>query len=517
MNVLAFGPERSVIKQNTMKSTFHLFSLHAILLSMMLLAAGACQDDASGLQIPPGTRIEQTADSIYLYARELYLWHDALPDYTTFSPRHYVTHGGTLENFQDELFHLTQYPINSATGQQYETSTVPGQPKYSFIQYNASPAGRTSAASPGNTLHGFGLETAALGTEALYIRQILPGSPAAIAGLHRGQQITAVNGKAVDIQSNEGLEIMRKAWINSTVTLSVQGIEQEITLLQAGYTADPISTYTLLRTPEGPIGYLALNAFPPLASAQASLDNAFAAFAPAGITRVIIDLRYNGGGYLETAEYLLGLLAPSRLQGVVLYTEQYNALLQQHRAPILAHQRLLDAAGNAIPYQGRYATYADVDYSPQANTYTLTKHGALESVTDVTVITTAETASASEFVIHALRPHMRVHQVGTTSYGKPVGFFPVTIDQYMLWMPTFNITNADGDGSYYNGLAPDIPAADDITHDFGDPQEASIAAALTHTSNSRLAADGTHPPPQIINKVHRHTGLIETRATLRKN
>ncbi|MBT1709024.1 hypothetical protein KK062_12355 [Fulvivirgaceae bacterium PWU5] len=503
-----------------MKSTSHRFCPLAILFSIMLLVAGACQDDDdNGLQIPSGTRAEQTADSIFLYARELYRWYDALPDYTTVNPRQYVAGGDNIENLQRELFALTQYATNPATGQPYETSARPGQPKYSFLQYvsDASPTGRANAGPLNESIYGFGLETAVLSTGELYIRQILPGSPAATAGLYRGQHIITVNGQAIDIQSNEDLENIRKAWINPSLTITVHGQEQEIILSQASYTADPVSTHMLLDAPDGTTGYLVLNSFPPLAAAQASLDNVFAIFATAGITHLIIDLRYNAGGYTETAEYLLGLLAPTRLQGAVLYTEHYNALLQQRQAPILTRQRLLDANGNAILYKGRYATYADVDYSPEANTYTLAKHGSLETITDVTFITTAETASASELVIHALRPHLRIRQVGTTSYGKPVGFFPVTIDQYMLWMPTFNITNATGDGDYYNGLPPDIVASDDVTHNFGDPQEASLATALSHTGSSRLPSGTTLQHPQTINTTPRHTGLIETRRTLTRN
>jgi C-terminal processing protease CtpA/Prc len=501
-----------------MKSTSHHVRPLAILFSSMLLVVGACQDDDdNGLQIPSGTRAEQTADSIFLYAREVYRWYDALPDYTTVNPRQYVAGGDNIENLQKELFALTQYAINPDTGLPYETTALPGQPKYSFLQYepDASPTGRASATSRSNSVHGFGVETAVLNTGELYIRQTLPGSPAATAGLHRGQQITAINGEVINIQSNEDLEKIRKAWINPSLTITLQG--QEVTLSQARYTADPTSAHTLLDTPDGTTGYLALNSFPPLTAAQASLDNAFTAFTTAGITHLIIDLRYNAGGYTETAGYLLGLLAPTRLQGTVLYIEHYNMLLQKRQAPILTRQRLLDATGNAIPYKGRYATYADVDYSPEANTYTLAKHGALETITDITFITTAETASASELVIHALRPHLHVRQVGTTSYGKPVGFFPITIDQYLLWMPTFNITNATGDGDYYNGLPPDIVASDDITHDFGDPREASLATALAHTGSSRLLVGTALQRPQTVNTTPRHTGLLETRRTLTGN
>lgn len=422
--------------------------------------------------------------------------------YATFNPRQYVTGGGNIENLQDELFALTQYAIHPTTGQGYETSATPGQPKYSFIQYatGTSPTSRASAAPLDNAAYGFGLETAVLSTGELYIRQILPGSPAAAAGLHRGQQIIAMNGEAVDIRSNEDIDKIRKAWINPSLTLTIQGNEQDVSFVQASYTTDAVSTYALLDTPGGSTGYLALNAFPPLAAAQPSLDEAFAGFATAGITHLVVDLRYNAGGYLETAEYLLGSLAPTRLQGAVLYIDHYNTLLQQGAAPILACQRLLDANGHAIPTMAATPRMPMLTIHPGQITYTLTERGPLETITDVTVITTAETASASELVIHALRPHLRVRQVGTTSYGKPVGFFPVTIDQYMLWMPTFNITNATGDGGYYSGLAPDIAALDDVTHDFGDPRKVSLAAALTPIGNRRLPSDGVLPQPQTVHK-----------------
>ncbi|RYY31273.1 MAG: hypothetical protein EOP46_20915, partial [Sphingobacteriaceae bacterium] len=126
------------------------------------------------------------------------------------------------------------------------------------------------------------------------------------------------------------------------------------------------------------------------------------------VTDLVLDLRFNGGGYVSTAEHLINLIAPSSLSGTVMFTEYYNSLMQQNftkkTAPLLAKQPILDAND-----QSTGNTYADVDFSSTASgMITRFSKIGLPSSPDfqrIAVVTTGNTASASELVINALRPH----------------------------------------------------------------------------------------------------------------
>src|SRR5690606_17262554 len=149
----------------------------------------------------------------------------------------------------------------------------------------------------------------------------------------------------------------------------------------------------------------------------------FNRFSAAGVDGLIVDLRYNGGGYVATAEYMANLIAPATLTGRTMFSERFNESMQQGRVDILKNQ----------PVSGTRYTYADYDYSEAANTYTFTKNGGPASVSSVVFIVTGETASASELLINSLAPHMDVKLVGATTFGKPVGFFPLKIGEYEIY------------------------------------------------------------------------------------
>jgi carboxyl-terminal processing protease len=95
------------------------------------------------------------------------------------------------------------------------------------------------------------------------------------------------------------------------------------------------------------------------------------------------------------------------------------------------------------------------------------------------VITTQASASASELVINGLRPFLPVFVVGDRTYGKPVGQYGFTMCSKVLYPVSFSTRNANGEGDYFGGIQPTCRAADDIEHQFGDPQEASLREALT--------------------------------------
>ena len=97
-------------------------------------------------------------------------------------------------------------------------------------------------------------------------------------------------------------------------------------------------------------------------------------------------------------------------------------------------------------------------------------------------IVTNGTASASELLINNLKPYMDVKLIGDTTYGKPVGFFPVDIYNYSIYPISFKTVNSAGNADYYNGFAPDKIAPDGVSKNWGDITEPSLASALKYIS-----------------------------------
>ena len=81
---------------------------------------------------------------------------------------------------------------------------------------------------------------------------------------------------------------------------------------------------------------------------------------------------------------------------------------------------------------------------------------------------------------HNLKPYMEVRLIGDTTYGKPVGFFPVDIFNYSIYPISFKTINSAGNGEYYNGFAPDKLSPDGVSKSWGDITEPSLASALTY-------------------------------------
>ncbi|SFA39503.1 Peptidase family S41 [Pedobacter suwonensis] len=373
--------------------------LYITLLSLILTATCACKkeqvavDEADEIISPTtGTRSEFTLDSIFLYAKQVYLWNDALPSYAEFNPRQkYAGVGSDITSFRKELFDISQLKMNTATGTPYELPVYFENPKYSNLQ----------------------------------VGKRVPGSNASVTNPN-----TAVLANKVIISANT------------------------------------------------PVAYLALASFPSLNNTKVALDLAFSEFAAAHPKVMVIDLRSNGGGYLETAEYVANLMVPASLNGKVMYREVFNPSMQNGTAKILKHQPYLDANGKTAIYKGRMATMADVDYTIAGNTYKFNKKGNLQTIQAVYFIVSGNTASASEMLISSLKPYFDVKLIGEKTYGKPVGFFGINIDQYSVYLSSFLIQNANGWSDYFTGMPPDIAVKGADNPVWGDPAESCLSAAL---------------------------------------
>lgn len=418
-------------------------------------------------------------DSLYLYEKEDYLWNDAIPAYNTFSPRGY-NGSSDLSALSKEIYAISQLKINPATGKPYEYYPGdPGTAKYSFVDDG------TETASLNGTNGDFGFEPIYISLNDLRIKYVYAGSPAGLAGLQRGDEITSINGNS-DLTYDGGGNVnfvINSVYYSNTITLTVtrlDGSTATVALNKASYTVNPVLTYKVFNMGSGhKVAYIAFNSFTELTNAQPKLDAAFNYFIEQGANDLVVDLRYNGGGAGETAEYMDNLIVPASKNNTLMYTSYFNSGLQSNNYPLLTKKYKIS--------QG--------DFLPQNNKVNFSKKLSL-AVNRVFFIVTRATASSSELTINNLRPEMTVHLVGDTTYGKPVGEIPIPIGsqgQYIIFSPQLYVQNSAGQGNYYSGMAPGsadfqgLLAADDVTKEFGDSTEMLLSHALNYVKTGTYA------------------------------
>jgi hypothetical protein len=278
------------------------------------------------------------------------------------------------------------------------------------------------------------------------ITRVFSGSPAAIGGLERGLTMLSLNGRTVaDITANEGISAFFDA--NNPVDFELRRLDNTVfntgAIAKDIVTIDPVPQAFTIPIGEGvpPIGYMELASF--ISTAEPVFDDVFAAFIAEGVTDVVIDMRYNGGGLVRTAELLGDYLGGFANDGLVFSRTEYNAdrAAQYNRSSFFAR------LGNSI------------------------------DISRVIIIASARTASASELVTNAMIPYADVWIVGDNTYGKPVGQVGLEFCEKVLRPTAFKTTNADGDGDYFDGLPVDCAAADALEVPVGVDNDPNIVAA----------------------------------------
>ncbi|HWJ93439.1 MAG TPA: S41 family peptidase [Telluria sp.] len=291
-----------------------------------------------------------------------------------------------------------------------------------------------------------------------------PGSPAAAAGLKRGDLLLTVDGvdfvngsdKATVDKINAGL-FPEKAGEVHRFTLRRNGSTYEASMPAAEVSEDPVKNVKVIDTAAGKVGYLSFESHN--AVSELELMNAFSQLKSAGVTDLVLDMRYNGGGLLYVASELAYMVAGPAVGGKVFERPQYNdKTATQPAIPFRTTAYGFQApnpakAGTALPYLG---------------------------LKRVTVLTTAGTCSASEAVINGLRGvDVEVNVIGAQTCGKPYGFTPIPNCGTTYFSIEFKGVNAKGFGDYADGIAPTCAVPDDLTREVGDPAEGLLAAALS--------------------------------------
>lgn len=454
-------------------------------------------------QTPTTDRRQLTNDSLFLYAKEIYFWNKALPTYDEFEPRKYIGQNTDLANYEMNLLNI----VKSSKSADYVSFST--YPKYSFIDditmrnpdvQSAAPGAKSSVdlEGNGNDMGIYNVSPVRISNSnySLYIMAVSKGSPADLAGLTRGAVITSINGKSIGaIVFNgpngqippEEVNAINSGIFGDPTTLTIQAIRTDGTpfvgtLQKVPYTSNPVYKTNVITAGSKKVGYLAYARFSNTQNSISVLNDAFSDFVAKGVTDLVIDLRFNGGGYVSTAKHLINLIAPSTATGTM-YVEHYNDNLKNRKLSdpsILTNQPLLDANDKVQYENGKMVTLADIDFSVKGNTEIFSKQGSLTNIKNVVFLVSGSTASASELVINSLRPHMIVKVVGETTYGKPIGFFPIRLEnRYEVFMSLFESKNSKGEGGYYTGIVPDFAIEEDLAnYDFGNPNDDYLKRAL---------------------------------------
>ncbi len=279
------------------------------------------------------------------------------------------------------------------------------------------------------------------------ITRVFSGSPAAAGGLDRGQRLLGLNGRSIEeIEEAEGVSAVFSD--NDTLTFEMERVDStvfSVSISKDIVTIDPVPQWRLIDQGPGlpPVGYVELATF--ISTADAELGTVFSAFRDANVTDVILDLRYNGGGLVSTAELLGDFLGGDVAENLVFSRTEFNA----DRA----------AANNRSSFFARLVNSVNLD--------------------QLVVIATRSTASASELVTNGLIPHATVTIVGENTFGKPVGQIGLDFCEKILRPTSFRLANADGDGDYFDGLPVDCPAADELSIPIGDDLDPNMIAAMS--------------------------------------
>lgn len=399
------------------------------------------------------------------YDLPTYYWYSSVPKLDPFSP--------TYKTANELLAKMKTYAINPQTNKPFD--------KYSFLDNGA-----VSDEIQGGVAGDLGMQVsyASDGTNyTLYVLFADKNSPAGLQGVTRGWQITAVNGDTnigYDGQNGTNVQKVTKAVYSddkATFTFKTpQGTIVTKTFSKATYQINPVLFDTVYSKNGQNIGYFVFNTFSNVSNSNGptftrqELDRVFTKFSSANISNLIVDLRYNGGGSVSTAEYLDAAIAPATVAGKLMYKYLYNDKLTARAKELGLEENIFFKSGGKL------------------------------NLSNVFFIGGRNTASASELTLNNLKPYMNVKLVGQPTYGKPVGFFAFTISIFKnkvekfladLYAINFETRNAANQGGYFDGITPDITATDFINVPWGNSSDDNLQKIFSYLGVSNFQSEST--------------------------
>lgn len=397
------------------------------------LFASCKKDNIDPVDVTP----EMARDSLYYIMKDWYYWYN-MPEASSIT-------SASKENYTD--------PIELLEAMRYKTLD-----RWSFVADYDEFMAEMQGTFVG---HGFriGLDTA----DNARIAMIYSNSPLYANGVRRGWTVKTINGTPIapiliDKDWTEYSAIIgpSQAGITNTfVFKKPNNTEVTITSTKNTFQVNSVLVYDTIHLSNSAVaGHLVFESF--ISPSENELAAAFAYFHANNISDLILDLRYNSGGYLSVAKSLASYIAGDSREGSVLAKLNYN--------------------------DKRQAFNKTIEFSTTSYSIGLPK---------LVVITSRATASASEVVINGLKPYVNVVCIGDTTNGKPTGMDGWDIGQKYIFYPiTFKMDNADNQGDYFDGIIPEKTVSDDISRDFTDRKELCLREAIYYLETGFLSSKG---------------------------
>ena len=351
---------------------------------------------------------------------------------------------------------------------------------------------------------------AALPPREIAVAYSEPNTPAGIGGLDRGDRIVSIDGwDVVNEDSTAGVDAINAALYPSAAgethdfeieDLITQNIEV-VQLTSGAVASTPVQHTRTVTSPGGAtVGYMLFNDH--IATSEQGLIDAIDSLAavPGGIDDLVIDIRYNGGGFLVIASQLAYMVAgPTATAGRVFELTEFN-----NKHPTI--NPVTGSTNMPLGFVGQTVGLS-ASANPPTSLPTL-------NLSRVFVLTGNRTCSASEAVVNGLRGiGIEVIQIGETTCGKPYGFYPADNCGTTFFTVQFRGVNDIGFGDYTDGFTPSGSSSstvtsppgclvsDDFDHRFGDPAEARLETALYYRDNSACPVQAPSPKVQGLSKV----------------
>jgi C-terminal processing protease CtpA/Prc len=425
-----------------------------------------CVAPRPGTQDRTGTRTDEN-NFLRSWTNETYLWYGEIMDR---DPALYAT---------ADYFDLLKTIATTGSGQDKDKFHF----TYSTEEFLALTQGGTEA--------GYGAEIVLLSRfvpRRIVVAFTEPNSPAA-AQLARGDEILfvdgvdAVNGDTQLIVNtvNAGLFPDATGEVHTFVVRNTAGVQRTVSITSQTITRAPVPIVTTFATASGPVGYIQFNDH--IATAETPLINAINTLQAANVTDLILDVRYNGGGYLDMASQLSYMIANTTLTSGRWFEKIVFNDKHPTRDPVT--QEILTPTPFHTTTQGYQGSVPQGQALPSLN------------LNRVYIITGPGTCSASESIINGLRGvNVEVYVVGSTTCGKPYGFYPTDNCGTTYFSIQFRGENYANFGDYSDGFSPanqvanagtSVPGcsvADDFTHAMGSDQEGRIATALAFRASN---------------------------------
>lgn len=429
-----------------------------VLTAWFALSLSACKKSKDDVTPKASTTTSenQTIDSwILSNMRQVYYWNDKIPANpdTTLAP----------DVFFDSILNT------------YNVTTNPTGDRFSWIENDANTltaelSGQTTTTGMEYNLY---LRTTGSTGVIAQVLYVLPGSPAQLAGIKRGDIISKVNNQLLTTSNYSDLLFSGTTFTFGFASVSGTSLvdtDRTVSVTATTFQENPVFLDSVYTVGSKKVGYLVYNQFVPGANGSAAneydaqVDAVFSNFKAQGVTELVLDLRYNPGGYTSSSANLASLIGKGISSSKLYFREEWNTSI----TPYLKQQ-----------YGSSFFVQNFLDKSQNIGS----------NLSRVFVLTTDHTASASELIINGLRPYMTVTTIGTTTYGKNVGSITITDDsgkiKWGMQPIVFKSYNSAGQSDYSTGFTPSIEVDEPINlQPLGDINEAYLSTALSQISGS---------------------------------